>query len=127
MVKIKIITETTGPIDAEIDEKKNPRTAKLIIDALPIESIVNTWGNEIYFDIPVEIDEENSQKEVELGDLAYWPPGNSFCIFFGLTPVSKGNLPTAASPVNVFGRIIGSMDLFKNVHPGEGITVELMG
>lgn len=58
-------------IDAVIDEKVNPKTAELIIDALPLEVTVNTWGDEIYFDIPVRGDEENSQSEVELGALAY--------------------------------------------------------
>ena len=125
MIKIKIFTESSGFIDAEIDEKMNPKTAKHIIDTLPIEAIVNTWGDEIYFDIPVRIDEENPQEDVELGSLAYWPPGTSFCIFFGLTPMSKGDLPTAASPVNVFGKITGNMELFRNVNSGEKITVEL--
>ena len=57
---------------------------------LPIEARGSTWGDEIYFSIPVRLSEENG-KEVELGDIAYWPPGTAFCIFFGPTPASHGD------------------------------------
>lgn len=122
--KIKIHTESTGHIDAEISEEKNPETAKAIIDALPFESSVNRWGEEVYFDIPVSASEENSQTEVDVGDLGYWPTGSSFCIFFGRTPASSGDKPVAASPVNVFGKIIGDAATFNKTKSGETIRVE---
>jgi hypothetical protein len=122
--KITIHTNSTGYVDAEINDGKNPKTAKSIIDALPFESSINTWGDEIYFDIPVTIDEENSQKEVEVGDLGYWPAGSCFCIFFGRTPASSGDKPAAASPVNVFGKIIGDPSIFKKTKNEETIRVE---
>jgi len=95
--KIKIVTAATGEVEAEIFEDKNPKTARAIWERLPIEARANRWGDEIYFPIPVQIGEENAQETVDLGDLGYWPPGNSFCIFFGPTPISpcerfwKGN------------------------------------
>lgn len=122
--KIKIHTNSTEYVDAEINEDKNPNTAKAIIEALPFESSVSKWGDEVYFDIPVNVNEENSQIEVDVGDLGYWPSGSCFCIFFGRTPSSSGDKPAAASPVNVFGKITGDATAFKNTKNGETIRVE---
>ena len=74
--------------------------------------------------IPVDGDVENPKVVVELGDLAFWPPGNAFCIFFGRTPASKGDEIRPASEVNVFGRIIGDSKVFKRVRDGEEVTIE---
>jgi hypothetical protein len=122
--RIKIHTSSTGYIEADIDEQKNPKTAKAIIDNLPFESSANTWGEEVYFSIPVDVDEEKSQREVEIGDCGYWPAGNCFCVFFGRTPASSGSKPVAASPVNIFGRIIGDAKVFKKVRDGDKVRVE---
>jgi len=113
-------------MEAEIDEKKNPKTARAIIQALPINGTANRWGDEIYFEIPVYIKEENSQQEVEIGDLAYWIEGSCLCIFFGRTPVSVSNKPKAYSPVNVFGRLTskGPINILKRVKNGEKIRIE---
>jgi len=124
MMKMKIITEAIGEIFIEIDEKTNPKTVKAILNALPFESIANRWGDEVYFEIPVRVEEENSIQEVEIGTVAYWPPGNALCIFFGKTPVSKGEKPRAYSPVNVIGKIIGDAKIFKKVKSGDKIKVE---
>ena len=80
--KMRITTEDLK-VDASLN---NSETAQNIWDALPIESRVNTWGDEIYFSIPVDVGLENAKAVVSEGDLGYWPPGNAFCIFFGLTP-----------------------------------------
>jgi len=122
--KIEIVIEAAGRVIGEIDERKNPKTAQSIWDALPIEAKANRWGEEIYFEIPVKIREENSQQDVEIGDLPYWPLGNVFCIFFGRTPVSKGDKPRAYSPVNVFGRILGDAKVFKKVRDGDPIRID---
>jgi len=124
---MKILIKTQhGSLEAEIDEKKNPRTAKSIIQALPIEGKANLWGEEIYFEIPVKLERENSQQDVEIGDLAYWIEGSCFCIFFGKTPVSKNEKPRAYSPVNVFGKITSKnfVEILKKVKSGEKIRVE---
>lgn len=90
-------------------------TARSIIDALPFDLPFNTWGNEIYFAIPVKIDAPGEQEFVEIGDLAFWPPGQAFCIFYGATPVSTDERPRAASEVIVFGAIDGDATVLKNV------------
>jgi len=128
-MKIRIVTEH-GELAAEIDNSKsskNPKTAKAIIAALPITAEANRWGDEVYFDIPVKIGKENTQSDMEIGDIAYWPPGPGFCIFFGPTPVSKNSKPRIASPGNVFGRITTPTDfinILKQVKDGEDIRVE---
>ena len=100
------------------------RTADAIWEALPIEGQANTWGDEIYFSIPVQLDEENARQVVALGDLGYWPPGVAFCIFFGPTPVSSGDEIRPASPVNVFGRVDGDPLVFKQVRDGDRVRIE---
>ena len=121
-MRIKI---TSGNISA-MAELKNTPTAKAVYDALPIEGAANKWGNEIYFVIPVNIDEEHDAKEiVSEGDVAYWVEGACFCIFWGKTPASKGNEIRAASKVNVFGKIIGDAKIFDNVKNGDLIVLEM--
>ena len=100
-------------------------TARRIIRALPIEARANRWGDEIYFTIAVAAGEENPQEVVAVGDLAYWPPGRAFCIFFGPTPASAGGEPRAASPVNVVGRVTGDAAQFRQVRDGEPVKIEL--
>ena len=84
---------------------KNPKTAEAILKNLPIEGTAIKWGEEYYFYTDIEIGEENSQTEMEIGDIAYWPEGKAICIFLGATPVSSGNKPVAISPVNLFAKL----------------------
>jgi len=85
----------------------------------------NTWGDEIYFPIPVQMDESDDAREVvEIGDLGYWPPGHAFCIFFGRTPASRGNEARAASPVNPLGHVEGDPTIFTTVPDGAEIALE---
>jgi hypothetical protein len=91
-------------------------TAEKIADALPISSPARVWGQEIYFDIPVEDEEDNAQAEVPSGTLAYWPPGQCFCIFFGQRP---------ASPVNVVGTLDGDPQRWSAVNEGTTVRIEL--
>ena len=99
-------------------------TAAKILEALPFESTVNTWGDEIYFTIPVAMQQEpDARAEVETGELAFWPMGKAFCIFFGPTPVSRDEKPRAYSPVNVFGRVLGDATAFKGIANGARIRV----
>lgn len=102
-------------------------TARAIRAALPIRGRASTWGDEVYFAIPVSADEEEDARTVvEAGDIAYWPPGSAFCIFFGPTPASRGNEVRAASPVNVVGRIEGDATVFRSVRDGTPVTIELV-
>ena len=102
----------------------NTKTAEAIWQALPFNSTVNTWGDEIYFSIPLKIGSESGQEIVNLGDLGYWPQGSAFCIFFGPTPMSKQDEIRAASEVNVFGRLVGNLEMFKGIEAREQIVVE---
>lgn len=120
-VKKITITAEGLKVDASLNDSK---TGQKIWDALPIEGSVNTWGDEIYFSIPVDVGLENAKVVVSEGDLGYWPPGNAFCIFFGTTPVSRGNEIRAASPVNIFGKIIGDPKVFKKASSGAKIIIE---
>jgi len=121
---IKITTPSTGPVKATLSNE-NPETTKAFIKALPIIGRANLWGDEIYFSIPVEAPPENGKSVVELGDIAYWPPGNALCIFFGPTPMSRGDEIRPASAVNVFGKIDEDPKVFKKVLNGEEVKIEL--
>jgi hypothetical protein len=108
-------------MEAELNDSA---TAQLIWEALPITGRASTWGDEIYFDIPVRAGQApDARADVEVGELGYWPAGSAFCIFFGPTPVSSGDQPRAASPVNVVGRVLGDATAFRKV--GAGATVTL--
>lgn len=115
---------TAGAVEMTAELNDSP-TADAIWNALPIKARGNTWGDEIYFGIPVSADEEDNAKEVvELGDIAFWPPGSAFCIFFGRTPASRGDEIRPASAVNVVGKIIGDAKAFKAVHSGELVVLD---
>ena len=115
------ITAGSVAADALLDDSE---TARLVWGALPLTVAGETWGDEIYFSIPVKAKPERPQETVELGDLGYWPPGTTFCIFFGPTPMSRGEEIRPASPVNVFGKIVGDPTVFKKVRAGTKIRVE---
>lgn len=115
---------TAGPVTATAELVDSP-TARLLWDALPIDGRANRWGDEIYFSIPVDADEEpGARAEVEVGTIAFWPPGNAFCIFWGPTPASSGQQPVAASPVNLLGKIEGDATQFDRVPSGARVRLE---
>jgi hypothetical protein len=123
MEKINISVESLS-LEAEMFETP---TARKMMEALPFEGSANVWGDEIYFDIPLSLElEPDARADVEVGDLAYWPAGPAFCIFFGPTPVSTGDQPRAYSPVNVFGRVLGDTGKFKTISAGAVIKVTLV-
>ena len=115
------ITAGTIAAEAVLDQSN---TAQAVWDALPLSVPGDTWGDEIYFGIPVKAKAENPCETVEMGDLAFWPPGSAFCIFFGPTPASRGAEIRPASPVNVFGRVTGDPTIFKKVRAGTPIRIE---
>lgn len=98
--------------------------ADLIWAACPIQSVARTWGDEIYFDIEVDTEGEDLQPTVGMGDLAYWPPGPAFCLFFGPTPMSSGEEIRPASPVSIFGKVDGDPLIYKAVRAGTAVTIE---
>jgi uncharacterized protein len=101
-------------------------TARKIFEVLPFTASLNTWGDEIYFSIPVNSSlDETSKEVVDIGDLGYWPPGSAFCIFFGMTPMSNPGKIVPASAVNIIGKILGDPQDFKMVMGESKVTLEL--
>lgn len=99
-------------------------TAHAVVAALPISGSASGWGDEIYFSTQIALVEaDDAREEVEVGAVAYWPPGKAICLFFGPTPVSRGSEPRAASPVNVFGRIVGDPSQLRAVQNGAQVKI----
>ena len=109
-------------LDGELNETA---AAKRVYDALPIEAEVNRWGDEIYFSIPVTgATGDEMRTEMQVGELAFWPPGNAFCIFWGPTPASQADEPRAASDVVPIGRLIGDLTRLSETTDGQPIRIE---
>jgi uncharacterized protein len=110
-------------LDAELLDTP---TAKAIAAALPIDSSVLTWGEEVYFDVPVAASREQDARAVIVpGEIAYWPQGSTIAIGFGRTPISKGNETRLASPCNVFAKALGSVKSLSKVKTGTKVAVTL--
>ena len=122
MKKIKI---TIGQFTCIATLKSTP-TAHKIYNTLPFKSNISVWGDEIYCKVPVEcVLEVDSKAEVEIGELGYWPVMPAFCIFYGPTPISHGEKPLAAGPVNVFGQLENiETESLRNLNDGDEIHVE---
>ena len=117
-----LITISNLSVSAELNSSIS---ADKIWEALPLSGSVNVWGDEIYFEIPVSLKEvSDAQQEVEVGTLAYWPPGSALCVFFGKTPVSTSDKPKAYSPVNILGSVGGDSKVFKIVKAGDQIVID---
>jgi hypothetical protein len=100
-------------------------TAEQIWNVLPIDTAVQTWGDEFYFGIPLSLESSaDSRADVQVGELAFWPPGNAFCIFFGPTPASDGDQPRAASAVNPFGMLEEDTSVLRDIPSGTRILIE---
>lgn len=85
--------------------EENPETRAAIEAELPLSGAATRWGDELYFSTPVDVPPEETQTEVPVGAVAYWPQGNAVCLFWGETPASRDDEPRAASPVSVVARI----------------------
>jgi hypothetical protein len=117
---------TVGHIALEAELNDTP-TAKKVGEILPLKASFNTWGDEIYFAIPVEAyPDQNAREEVEMGDLGFWPQGNAFCIFFGPTPMSTEGKIIPASAVNIIGRVKGDATMFKKVMGENQVVLEAL-
>jgi hypothetical protein len=118
------MTIRIGTLVMEAELNDTP-TARKVAAALPIRTSFNTWGDEIYFAIPVDAGLDDSAREVvEIGDLGYWPTGKAFCIFFGQTPVSQPGKIMPASAVNIIGRVEGDATRFREVMQEREVVLE---
>ena len=111
-IEIEIIGK--GNLNAILDER-NPKTARMIYENLPLEGEANIWLEEIYFDVPLKLEYENPSSTTTKGDLSYWPPGSAFCIFYGESQ--------PASDVNNIGRVEDKLKLFSKVKNDDKIVI----
>ncbi len=113
-MKIRIVCEAAGvAVAAVLNESA---TAEALLEVLPVEAPAQRWGEELYFMVPVHVGPEAQAEHVEHGDIAYWPPGPAFCVFFGQQPVSA---------VNPLGRVEGDAAVFGGVQDGQLVRLEL--
>ncbi len=115
-----------GELTLEAELLDTP-TAKSIAAVLPISSDVLTWGEEVYFDVPVDAKREpDARAVITPGEIAYWPQGPAIAIGFGRTPISQGNETRLASPCNVFAKALSSVKVLAKIRTGTKVKVNLI-
>lgn len=119
------ITSGSLRIEAQLDDSP---AASRIAQALPIQAVARTWGDEVYFDSGIALKADRTARQVlEVGEIAYWPPGKAICLFFGPTPASESDgKPQAASPVMPVGRILGQAEALRAIKDGDPIAINML-
>lgn len=112
--EIKILAKDIE-VEATLLEDERPKTCEAIWEALPLEGKASLYKEEIYFDIPIDIEPEDATPNTQKGDVSYWPEGPAFCLFFG------GSQPV--SPVNTFARVDEGVEVFGEVEDGDEVVV----
>jgi uncharacterized protein len=116
-----------GTLTLEADLLDTP-TACAVAAALPVTSSVLTWGEEVYFEVPVKVAREAGARAVVTpGEIAYWPDGNCIALGFGRTPISQGDECRLASPCNIFAKALGDVKVLAKVKAGASVKVTAAG
>lgn len=119
-MKIKIVINGNIQLQGLLNETI---TARKVHAALPLQGQGKTWGEEIYFATGVKARLENPREVLQPGEIAYWPPMQAICIFFGPTPASRGDEIRAAGPVNIFGMVKENLDILRGLKEPLSITI----
>jgi hypothetical protein len=122
MARIRIAWQG-GEVTANL---RDTPTAKQLLAVLPREASANTWGEEVYFDLPLEaLLESDAQQVVDPGTVCFWVEGSSLALPFGPTPASKGDECRLVTRCNVVGKIEGDPRRLKQVRQGVTIRIGL--
>jgi hypothetical protein len=112
-------------LDAELLDTP---TARAVAAGLPLTASALTWGEEVYFEIPVKVAREAGARAVVTpGEIAYWPEGHCIALGFGRTPISQGDETRLASPCNIFAKALGDVKMLAKVKAGAAIKVTALG
>ncbi len=114
--RIRFVADGYGEAEGELIRFQSPMTADNLAKALPFEGRAAKWKEEVYFETPVKLGSEKPKPKVEVGTIAYWPMGSALCVFYGPTD--------PYSSVNVVGKILSNLELFRNLRSGTKIRVE---
>lgn len=123
MARLRLVFDGDLEVVVRLREEDTP-TVKALLTAAPFSSSANRWGDEVYFETPLSAElEPDAREAMAVGEVAYWPDGSALAVFFGRTPVSKGDEPRAYSPCNLVGEVDGDARVLDAVRSGAKVEV----
>ncbi len=101
-------------------------TAEAILKELPLQAVAQTWGEEVYFRVPVSAALEDGARDVvEKGEIAFWTGGSAIAIGYGRTPASRGDEIRLVTAVNVWADADGDPADLREVRDGDPVWIGL--